>query len=252
MANFGQPFSMASSPPQLWDNTFPLLKHLVYGTFKLRLSELWCGSVMKTSKSLLGIWTETPFTKNIFISWWPSASVCWPSQRAATPGSGRFPSSHIFPTLQVFFFFPLNVSALFVVYCCFCFVNLYFPAPLLPDSVLAFCSECSEVGLCEGEEHKGWDLFSVPSDTLAETAAVRWDRRLRASWLTWVYFPQLSLSITMEAVLGGLWQPQLPGKQPTVGRHARTSTPTFILPPLRRTELSLAQYWKTSGGCVLR
>lgn len=42
--------------------------------------------------------------------------------------------------------------------------------------------------------------------------------------------PQLSLSLVMEGVLGGQWQPQLSAKRPVVGRHARTFTLTFFFP----------------------
>lgn len=43
-------------------------------------------------------------------------------------------------------------------------------------------------------------------------------------------FPQLSLSLTMEAVLGGLWQPQLSAKQ-TCGWQACGYIHSDLYPP---------------------
>lgn len=98
-------------------------------------------------------------------------------------------------------------------------------------------------------EREGWEqhLFTVSLLTL-------WLRQQQlrgvedwgsAGWSR-VQFPQLSLSLVMEDVRGGQWQPQLSAKRPVVGRQARTSTPTFILPSsicvfLKRESISLAQ-----------
>lgn len=39
-----------------------------------------------------------------------------------------------------------------------------------------------------------------------------------------------SLSLMMEDVLAGQWQPQLLAKRPVIGRHAGIPSPTFIFP----------------------
>lgn len=80
------------------------------------------------------------------------------------------------------FFSPLRVFqfCFFLFYSEF-FLILYFPIPLLADSVPFLCSVCSEVEVCEGEGREQWLIHSVPLDTLAETAVVVWGGRLMRS-----------------------------------------------------------------------